>query len=317
MQKNELEKFDNLGIKNKIYSIRGQQVMLDRDLAELYEVETRILNQAVKRNMKRFPIKFMFQLSKAEFEDLRLQIETSNKSVKQEDTLMSQIVISKENRGGIRKLPYIFTEQGVAMLSAVLRSDIAIEMSIQIMDAFIKMRKELSSKAMIFQKIDNVENKQLLVNTRFELKFEKIFKAIEAKDLKPKQGIFFEGQIFDAYLLVSNLIKRATNSIILIDNYIDESVLILFSERNKDCKVVIYTKKISKKLELSLKKYNEQHPVIEIKEFKKSHDRFLILDEEEIYHIGASLKDLGKKWFAFSKLDKVNLKLLERLKNSD
>ena len=132
--------------------------------------------------------------------------------------------------------------------------------------------------------------------------------------LPPKQGIFFDGQIFDAYVLVSNLIKRAANSIILIDNYIDESVLILFSERNRDCNVVIYTKKISKELELGLKKYNEQYPVIKIKEFKNSHDRFLILDEEEIYHIGASLKDLGKKWFAFSKLDKVNLKVLERLK---
>ena len=135
-------------------------------------------------------------------------------------------------------------------------------------------------------------------------------------NLPTKQGIFFEGQVFDAYVLVSNLIKKAANSIILIDNYIDESVFILFSERNRDCNVVIYTKKISKKLELALKKYNEQYPVIEIKEFKNSHDRFIIIDDSTVYHFGASLKDLGKKWFAFSKMDIGAVEMLGRLKDS-
>lgn len=292
---NEIEKFEELALKDKIFTIRGMQVMLDSDLAELYNVETKNLNLAVKRNIERFPDSFRFQLTEEEYKSLRLQIETS-----------------KEKRGGRRYLPFVFTEQGVAMLSAILRSKTAINVSIQIMQAFVKLKKFLSSNAGVFQRLDRVEQKQIVTDQ----KFEKIFKAIEAKDLKAKQGIFFEGQIFDAYMLVSNLIKRATNSIILIDNYIDESVLILFSERNRDCNVVIYTKEISKKLKLSLKKYNEQYPAIEIKEFKNSHDRFLILDDEEIYHIGASLKDLGKKWFAFSKMDKENLKILERLKKT-
>ena len=289
---------DEQNIKNKIYTIRGVQVMLDEDLAKLYQVETKVFNQAVKRNIARFPKHFRFQLTKEEYEYV----------------LRSQIVTLKENlnkdmRGKHRKyLPYVFTEQGVSMLSAVLKSDIAIEVSIKIIDAFVNMRKFLLSNASIFQRLDNIEHKLL----KHDENFDKVFKAIEDKSIKPKQGIFYDGEIFDAYKFINELIKSAKRSIILIDNYIDETTLTLFS-KVPDIKVTIYTKNISKQLKLDYKRYNQQYKNIELKEFKNSHDRFLIIDEKEIYHIGASLKDLGKKWFAFSKFDKDSFGLLERL----
>ncbi|MCK5593734.1 MAG: ORF6N domain-containing protein [Candidatus Aenigmarchaeota archaeon] len=285
---------DNL--KDKIHTIRGVQVMLDRDLASLYDVKSIRLREQVKRNNKRFPSKFMFQLNEAEV-----------------DFMVSQNAIpSKQYLGGSH--PYVFTEQGVAMLSGVLRSDIAIGVSIQIMDAFVSMRKFISKNAELFKRLDTVEQKQLESQIMTDKNFEKIFKAIENKELVKKQGIFFDGQIFDAYVFVSDLIRRANKSIVLIDNYVDESVLTLFSKRKDDVAVVIYTKNITEQLRLDLTKYNSQYPNIIIKEFKRSHDRFLIIDDNEVYHIGASLKDLGKKWFAFSKFDRDALKLLEQLK---
>jgi hypothetical protein len=282
-------------IRDKIYTIRGIQVMLDRDLAELYLVETRTLNQAVKRNKDRFPSDFMFQLTQKELEDW-----------------MSQIVISNKEKMGIRKKPYAFTEQGVAMLSGVLKSKIAIVISIQIIQAFVQMRKFIIENAILFQRMDRLEKQQLITDT----KLEQIFQAIENKNIKPQTGIFFEGQVFDAYVFVSKLIKQAKKSITLIDNYIDESILTLLSKRSSKCTATIYTKNISKKLQLDLKKHNTQYSPIEIKVFQYAHDRFLILDDMEIYHIGASLKDLGKRWFAFSKLDKDVLEIFRRLKRS-
>ncbi len=273
--------------KSIIHTIRGIQVILDSDLARLYGVETRALNQAVKRNIKRFPLQFMFQLTENEFENLR-----------------SQFVISSSDWGGRRVLPYAFTEQGVAMLSGVLRSKTAIQVSIQIMCAFVEMRRFLLSNAQLFQRLDSVEQKQL----EYDNKFEQVFKAIESK-ITPSKGIFFNGQIFDAYKFVSDLIRSANKSIILIDNYIDDTVLTLFSKSNVT--VTIYNKEISKQLKLDVEKYNSQYKPIVIKKFKDSHDRFLIIDNT-IYHFGASLKDLGKKWFAFSKfhsnkiLQKIN-----------
>jgi len=278
-------------IQNKIFTIRDQQVMLDSDLAELYQVQTRVLNQAVKRNIKRFPKEFMFQLTMEEYEFLK-----------------SQFVTSKENRGGRRKLPYVFTEQGVSMLSAVLRSDVAIEISIKIINAFVEMRKFLTENAAIFQKLEYIDRKLLKHDEKFEI----IFQTIESNGLKQKQGIFFDGQIFDAYLFVSSLIKEAKNSITLIDNYVDETVLALFS-KNQKAKITIYSKNITKQLNLDLKKYNSQYNPITIKKFTSSHDRFLIIDEKQIYHFGASLKDLGKKWFAFSKFDIEAVEILGKL----
>ncbi len=281
-------------IKTRIYTIRGLQVMIDRDLAELYGVETRTLNQAVKRNIERFPNDFMFQLTEDEMKNWK-----------------SQIVMTNKEKMGLRRNSYVFTEQGVANLSSVLKSDKAIEINIQIMRAFVSMRRFISSNAQIFQRLDTVETKLADHDRKIEL----VFKAIEDKDLKPEKGIFFDGQVFDAYKFVSDLIRSSKNSIILIDNYVDDSVLTLFNKRNKDVSVTIYTKEMTKQLSLDLEKYNSQYQNIMINEFGHSHDRFLIIDDKEVYHFGASLKDLGKKWFAFSKFDKDSFKILDRIKD--
>ncbi len=265
--------------------------MLDKDLAVLYHIETRALKQAVNRNKKRFPSDFMFVLTKSEA-----------------DLLVSQNVIpSKKHLGGA--LPYAFTEQGVANLASILTSDKAIQVNIQIIRAFILMRKFISANVHIFQRLYSVEQKQI----GYDQKFEQIFNAIESKSITPEKGIFFEGQIFDSYKFVSDIIRTAEKSIVLIDNYVDDSVLTLFIKRNNGVQATIFTKEISKQLSLDLAKYNSQYPFVELKEFKQSHDRFLIVDNKDVYHFGASLKDLGKKWFAFSKFDKEAFKLLDRL----
>jgi len=277
-------------IKSRIYTIRGQQVILDRDLATLYEVETRSLNQAVKRNIGRFPADFMLRLTRNEILNL------------------SQIVISSK----IKHAPNVnvFTEQGVAALSGVLKSSKSIEINIQIVRAFVAMRKFISKNAEIFVRLDRTERKLLEQDN----KIEQVFNLIEEKDIKPEKGIFFDGQIFDAYKFVSDLVRSAKKSIILVDNYVDDSVLTLFSKRNENVIVKIFTKEISKQLKLDLARYNSQYPSVSVKEFKDSHDRFMIIDGN-VYHFGASLKDLGKKWFAFSKFDKEAFGLLERLGN--
>jgi len=270
--------------------------MLDSDLAEFYRVETRRLNEQVKRNIERFPEEFMFRLTYKEYENL-----------------ISQIAISSEKHGGRRKLPYVFTEQGVAMLSGVLKSDTAVKMSIQIISAFVAMRKFIINNAQIFQRIDIVERKQLKHEMETDEKFEKVFNALQSKDIEPKQGIFFDGQIFDAYKFLSDLIRKAEKSILLIENFIDDTVLNLFTKRKKNVSVTIYTANLSKTLMTDLKKFNDQYQPIEVKEFKNSHDRFMIIDDEDVYHFGASLKDLGKKWFAFSKFEKKALEILGKL----
>jgi len=301
-------------IKDKIFTIRGKQVMIDSDLAELYGVKTKRLNEQVKRNINRFPKDFMFQLNENEEQILRSQIATSkNMALKpqiqqyNEDFLRSQIATLNKGWGKHKKYPtYAFTEQGVAMLSSVLRSQKAIDVNIQIIRAFIEMRKYISKNLELFQRLDKVENKLLT----YDKNFEQIFNALEDKTL-PNKGIFFDGQVFDAYKFISELIKSAKESIILIDNYVDETVLTLFEKRNENVKVVIYSE-LTKQIELDLKKFNSQYERIEIKQFNKSHDRFLIIDNQ-VYHFGASLKDLGKKWFAFSKFDKEAVKVLEKL----
>ena len=226
-------------IKAKIYTIRGLQVMLDRDLAELYGVETRRLNEQVKRNSERFPAEFMFQLTKQELENWISQFATSNKELM-----------------GLRKLPFAFSEQGVSMLSAVLKSKSAIEMSIQIIKSFVAMKKFMANNALIFQRLDILEQKQFLTHEKIDL----ILSAIEDKSIKPKQGIFYNGQMYDAYVFIVDLIKSAKSEIILIDNYLNESVFTLLSKRGKDVKATLYTQNITKVLELDLKKHNAQYP---------------------------------------------------------
>ncbi len=284
-------------IENRIFNIRENHVMLDFHLAELYQVQTKRLNEQVKRNSNRFPLPFMFPLTFEEWEDLKSQIATKESN----DNLKSQITTS--NWGGKRKLPFVFTEQGVAMLSAVLKSETAIIASIKIIDAFVKMRKVLSDNALLFQRLNSIENKQLIS----EQKIEQVFKALESRYTIPTQGIFFDGQVFDAYVFISKIIRSAQKTIILIDNYIDESTLIHLSKKKKDVKVILLSKNKSKVLDLDVKKANEQYHNFEFISFDKSHDRFLIIDGIEVYHLGASLKDLGKKWFAFSILDKKSI----------
>ena len=281
-------------IKNLIYTIRGKQVMLDSDLASLYQVETKNLNKAVKRNIERFPVSFCFQLTEEEVENLRFQIGTSSLSY-----------------GGRRYLPYVFTEQGVAMASAILRSDIAVKVSVEIMEAFVEMRRMLTSNASLFHRLDNIELKQL----EADQKFEEIFKAMESDKLHSEKGIFYNGQVFAAYAFVSDIIRSAKSSIILLDNYVDDTVLILLSKRNNNVTATIYTKNISNQLRLDVQRYNSQYPPIEIEVFSDAQDRWLSIDGTELYHIGSTLKNLGKKWFAFSRMDIEVGRMLQILNN--
>jgi phage regulator Rha-like protein len=290
MVKNEVEKFDESIIRDRIYSIRGHQVMLDRDLAELYGVETKRLNEAVKRNKERFPENFCFKLKYSEDAEQRSQIATFKKREP-------------------KYKPYAFTEQGVAMLAGVLKSETAVKISIMIIEAFVAMRKFIQANGHIFHRLDRVEVK-LLENDQ---KFEKVFDALESKDRIPEQGIFFEGQVFDAYNFVSDLFRKAEKSIVIVDNYVDDTVLLHLTKIKKGVQVRIVTKSISDQFKLDLKKFSEQYFTIEVKEAKDIHDRFIIIDGEVLYHLGASLKDLGRKLFGFTKMDKAGLKLLKKI----
>lgn len=296
----ELEQVEGqqLPVENKVESlirvIRGQQVMLDRDLAELYGVETKVLNQAVKRNLGRFPDDFRFQLTK-------------------EECSRSQFVTLNEGRGSnIKYLPYAFTEQGVAMLSGVLKSSTAVEVNIRIMRAFVSMRHFMANNAAIFQRLETIEFNQLESN-KVQAKIlahqevqdhriDEIFRRLDEGMYKPKQGIFFDNQIYDAYSFVSELVKSAKQRIILIDNYVDETVLTLLDKRGENVSATIYTQQVSRQFRLDVERHNSQYPPIEVDVFRRSHDRFLCIDDT-VYHVGASIKDLGKKWFAFSKME--------------
>ena len=284
-------------IENLILNIRGKQVMLDRDLARLYGVETKRLNEAVKRNIERFPEDFMFQLNKEEFENWKSQIVTSN--------WMTQNATSNSIIMGARKLPNAFTENGIAMLSGVLNSQTAIRVNIEIMRAFVAMRHSILANNQLFNRIENIEHNQLLMiqwKEKTDSQINTIFQTLAKHEL-PVEGVFHNGQIFDAYKFATDLIKSANKSLVLIDNYIDESVLLMLSKRKAGVTADIYTDPISQTLRQDLQKHNKQSPHINIHNHTTSHDRFLIIDDTEVYHIGASLKDLGKKLFAFSKLN--------------
>ncbi|MBP9185622.1 MAG: ORF6N domain-containing protein [Bacteroidia bacterium] len=278
-------------IQHKIFTIRGVQVMLDKDLASFYGIKPIRLREQVKRNPNRFPKDFVIQLNDNEVEHLVSQ----------------NAIPSKQSLGG--SLPLVFTEQGVAAVSGVIKNEKADLISVAIARAFVAMRKFLLNNASVFQRLDQVELKQL----KTDEKIDQIFKALESGKPEPDKGIFFDGQIFDAYVFVADIIKRAKSNIILIDNYVDETVLTILAKRNKKVTATIYTKNISKQLQLDLDKHNSQYPIVEVKYFNDSHDRFLIIDQKELYHIGASLKDLGKRWFAFSKMDTITTEVLSKL----
>ena len=276
----------NSEIASKIVVLRDVQVMIDRDIAELYEIDTKVLKQAVKRNIERFPETFCFELDKEEFENWR-----------------SQFVTSKSDRQGLRYAPFAFTEQGVAMLSAVLRSEKAIKVSIEIMNAFVQMRHYLHSSMNIIGRLTAVENK---VDSKFKTideNFSKIFTALDSSPKKAKEGVFFKGQIFDAYAFFQDIIKSAKKEIVLIDGYVDLSILERFKAKQKNVSVKIYTDPRAELKQIDVDKFNEQYPTAFLDYTKKMHDRFMIIDNKELYHIGASLKDLGKACFAFEKME--------------
>lgn len=269
-------------IENRILTLRGKQVMIDRDLAELYGVETKRLNEQVKRNIERFPGHFRFQLSNQERNELVANCDR-----------FSSLKHSSAN-------PFAFTEQGVAMLSAVLKSETAVHISIRIIDAFVAMRNFLMNHASIFQRIERIEMKQLKTDEKVDAIFDRLN---EPKD--PEQGIFFNGQIFDAYAFIAKLIRKAKKRIVVIDSYVDDSVLVQLSKRDPGVNVDIYDGRITQQLRQDVARHNAQYPGVTLHAYNKAHDRFLIIDEE-VYHIGHSLKDLGKKLFAFSKMDVMN-----------
>lgn len=262
--------------------------MLDSDVAMLYHYPTKRINETVRRNKERFPKNFCFQLTYMETKNLRSQFATSS--------------LEKENYGGRRTLPYVFTEQGIAMLSGLLKNNIAVEVSINIMNAFVEMRKFIINNTSIFQEVNSVKTKLLEHNRKFDIIFNELQKE---QNNGFKQKIFFNGQIYDAYSLIIDIIKKAQNKILIIDNYIDDSILKMLSKKNKNVEVIILTSKNCNLNKLDIKKFNDQYPILKISYTNKFHDRFIIIDNKELYHIGASLKDLGKKCFAISKIEDV------------
>lgn len=286
---NQLKIVNSEEIKNLIYTIRGKQVMLDSDVAMLYHYETKNVNKAMKRNIERFPEDFCFQLTKEELKNMWFQIGTT----------------SENNNFKYRSekyLPYVYTEQGISMLAGILKNDIAIQVSISIIRAFIEMRKFISSNAQIFERLTSVEYKLL----EHDKKFDKVFNELQ-KDENFKQKIFFQGQIYDAYSLVIDIIKRAKNKIMIIDNYIDDTLLKILVKKNKNVEVLILTSKNSNISKLDIQKFNREYPILKVAKTDKFHDRFIVIDNKELYHCGASIKDLGKKCFGINKIEDIEI----------
>lgn len=268
---------EDLSIEDMIYEIRGKQVMLDSDLAKLYNVETKRINEAVKNNPDKFPERFYFRINENEFFSLKSKISTS--------------------KGGSRKGHNVFTEQGIAMLSTILKSKVAVETSIRIMDAFVKMRKYISVN-LIEQ--DNMKN--MLIKHDNEIKLlQESFSKLEEKE--KINHIFYEGQIYDAYSLLIDIFKEAEKEIIIIDNYADKSILDMIT--NLNVKVIIVTKKFNLLKDIDIKKYNKQYHNLKVIYSDKFHDRFIIIDRKELYHSGASYKDLGSKCFGINKIEDI------------
>ena len=274
-------------IKNLIYTIRGKQVMIDSDVANIYHCETKYVNRVVKRNVERFPEEFCFQLNENEFEVLRCQFVTLNEN----------------GRGQHRKyLPYVFTEQGIAMLSALLKSDVAVSVSVNIMKAFIEMRKFLMLNVQVFERLTSVEHKLL----EHDKKFDEVFNQLQLEE-NIKQRIFFNGQIYDAYSIIIDIIKKANKKILIIDNYIDDSVLKMLTKKKDNVEVVILTSDKSNIQNIDIQKFNKEYPILKVAKTNKYHDRFIIIDNKEMYHLGASIKDLGKKCFGINKIEDMQI----------
>ena len=276
-------------IKNLIYTIRGKQVMLDSDVAMLYHYTTKNINKAVKRNIDRFPEDFCFQLTESEFQNLRFQFGTLNRKV---------------NNGDVTRkyLPYVFTEQGISMLSGVLKNEIAVKVSISIIRAFVEMRKFLMLNGQVFGRLTSIEHKLL----EHDKKFDEVFKQLQQEE-NIKQKIFYEGQIYDAYILIIDIIKKANKKILIIDNYIDDSVLKMLTKKNKNVEVIILTSDKSNIEKIDIQKFNKEYPVLKVAKTNKFHDRFIVIDNKEMYHLGASIKDLGKKCFGINRIEDLEI----------
>lgn len=302
MEENKLliqNEISNEEIKNLIYTIRGKQVMLDSDVAMLYNYETKKVNQAVKRNIDRFPERFCFQLTEKELEIMWSQIVTTSKL--------------EDNKYRSKKyLPYVFTEQGIAMLSGILKSEIAVQISIKIMDAFVEMRKFISINNSLFEKVINIENKMDKKFIENDKKFNIIFDQLQLEE-NIKQRVFFEGQIYDEYSVIIDIIKKANKSILIIDNYVDDSILKMLTKKKSSVEVVILTSNKSNIQNIDIQKFNKEYPILKIAKTNKFHDRFIVIDSREMYHLGASIKDLGKKCFGINKIE--DKEIIERIIN--
>jgi len=293
-------KVETIDIRSQIHIVRGKQVMLDSDLAMLYKVETGALNRAVKRNKKRFPEDFCFQLSEEEF--LRCQ----NGISKDDDP---------DGRGGRRYMPYAFTEQGISMLSAILRSDVAINVSIGIMRAFVEMRKFLATNSLILNRVEELEVKQLEYQKSTDERFDRVFQYIE-DHAESEQKVFFDGRIYDAFSLITTIIQKAKSDIVLIDGYVDVNTLNILAKKNSGVDVTIFTYASAPLTKKDVENFNAQYPKLTVKKTQVFHDRFIILDGKTVYHIGASIKDAGKKCFGISLINdsSIVLDILNRLK---
>ena len=289
----------DVDIRSFVHVVRGQQMMLDSDLALLYQVETGILNRAVKRNIDRFPSDFCFQLTKEENENLKCQIGIS----------------SWNGYGGRRTLPYAFTEQGISMLAGVLHSDVAVAVSIRIMRAFVEMRRFIANNSLLFEKVSSIELKQLEYQKNTDERFDKVFQYI-ADHAESEQKIFFEGQIYDAFSLLVSLIHKAKSEIVLIDGYVDINTLNILAKKNAGVTVRCYTYVSAQLTEKDIAQFNAQYAGLTVEKTQVFHDRFLIIDGVSVYHVGASLKDAGKKCFGISLLNEPHIvkELMERLK---
>lgn len=296
-----IDEIDN--IKDLIYTIRGKQVMLDSDVARLYKYETKRINETVRRNKDRFPENFCFQLTEEEMKKLQMMSDNSRNSDNWSQfatTFGSEISKYRGNK----YLPYVFTEQGIAMLSGLLKNDIAVRVSINIMNAFVEMRKFILDNSKIFSLSTRVEQKFL----EYDHKFDEVFDELQKnKEQEFKQKIFFDGQIYDAYSLIIDIIKKAKQKILIIDNYIDDNILQMLSKKNKDVEVVILTSNNSNIVKLDITKFNKQYPTLKVARSNKFHDRFIVIDDKEMYHVGASLKDLGKKCFGINRIEDADI----------
>ena len=285
----------NEDIKNLIYTIRGRQVMLDSDVAMLYHYDTKNINKAMKRNIERFPKDFCFQLTKEELNQMWFHFGTTFENAKYRSE---------------KYLPYVYTEQGISMLAGILKNETAIQVSINIMRAFVEMRKFISANGQVFERLTNVEYKLL----EHDKKFDEVFNSLQHEE-NIKQRIFFEGQIYDAYSLIIDIIRKANRKILIIDNYIDDSVLKMLVKKNKNVEVVILTSNKCNIEKIDIQRFNKEYPTLKIAKTEKFHDRFIILDSKEMFHLGASIKDLGKKCFAISKVENAEiLRLMENIK---